>query len=508
MNSDVKYFVALFVRRLPVFLIVFLGFAAAALSAAMLLPTVYSSGAKLLIESAQIPGNLATSTVQVAASEQLQIIQQRILTRAILIDVARAHDVYEHMDDMSPDEIVARMRNDTNIRGTSGRNAATIMNIQFQARSAAISANVVNDYVTRILDQNVRLRTGQAQDTLEFFKQEVDRLGAELDRRSAAILDFQNANADALPAGLPFRMSRQSTLQAQVDQFLRDKAALIEQRNRLIEIFETTGQLNTTTTANQSPEERQLVSLKDQLAAALAIYSEENPRVKVLQARIAQLEETVRAQSGVGAAANGTTMLDVQLAQIDARVDAIDAQIEQAEGELAVLEDAIGRTPANDIALQALQREHNNIQQQYNSAVQRLSAAATGERIELLSKGQRITVIEQAVAPTEPTSPNRPMIAIGGTAAGLAAGLGLVFLIELLNKSVRRPADIAKGLNITPLATIPFNRTGGELVRRRVIVLVILAVFLAGVPAALYAIHTYYLPLDLIMSRAVARLSL
>ncbi len=136
----------------------------------------------------------------------------------------------------------------------------------------------------------------------------------------------------------------------------------------------------------------------------------------------------------------------------------------------------------------------------------RLAKAATGERIELLSKGQRISVIEQATVPNKPTSPDRVAIAGGGAAAGVALGGGVVLLLELLNQSIRRPMDLQNRLGITPLVTLPYIRTRREtVVKRTIVVLLILAVVI-GVPAALFAIHTFYLPLDLIIDRISAQI--
>jgi hypothetical protein len=64
------------------------------------------------------------------------------------------------------------------------------------------------------------------------------------------------------------------------------------------------------------------------------------------------------------------------------------------------LEDAIARTPLNAITLQGLERDYENIRVQYDSAVARLAQASTGERIELTSRGQRITLIEAANVPS------------------------------------------------------------------------------------------------------------
>jgi hypothetical protein len=74
-----------------------------------------------------------------------------------------------------------------------------LLTLTFKAREAQIAADVVNEYVTQILAASVRLRTGQAGETLSFFEQEVQRLGDELERRSTRITEYQRENADALP---------------------------------------------------------------------------------------------------------------------------------------------------------------------------------------------------------------------------------------------------------------------------------------------------------------------
>ena len=47
----------------------------------------------ILVETPQIPEELAASTVRTPAFEQLQIVQQRLLTRGHMLDIARRLDV-------------------------------------------------------------------------------------------------------------------------------------------------------------------------------------------------------------------------------------------------------------------------------------------------------------------------------------------------------------------------------------------------------------------------------
>ncbi|HHI93617.1 MAG TPA: hypothetical protein ENK04_08925 [Gammaproteobacteria bacterium] len=197
--------------------------------------------------------------------------------------------------------------------------------------------------------------------------------------------------------------------------------------------------------------------------------------------------------------------MDVQLAGIDTRQAVLQEREATTEKELAALADTISRTPANAIKLDKLELAYANTQQQYNRAVDRLSRASTGERIEILSRGQRISVIEPPFVPNVPTKPNRMLIAGGGSIFGILAGLGLVFLLEMLNQSIRRPEDLVKKLGITPIATIPHIFSRRELFAQRSFKLLRILVILFGLPALIYAVHTYYLPLDLLADKLMTK---
>ena len=213
MNSEIKFYWALLKKRLPVMSVIFAMCCAVGVGLALTLPSRYVADAQLLVEPAQIPEGLAESTVQMGAAEQLQIIQQRLLTRANLIDIANQYNVFSGRDVRTPDEIVAAMRAQTSISTSGGRNRATFMTISFKADRPNTAADVVNEFVTLVRSADAVRRQGMAGQTLEFFEGEVDRLSEELSERSANIVAFQAANSDALPDGLDFLLDRQARLQ-------------------------------------------------------------------------------------------------------------------------------------------------------------------------------------------------------------------------------------------------------------------------------------------------------
>ncbi len=508
MKSEIRYYISIFFRRFHYFAFIALAVTAAGLAIAVLLPTKYRADALLLVESPQIPDNLAASTVNTNPQEELQILQNRLLTRNNLIDIANEFKVFADRKQMFPDEVVDEMRKSTSFRISTGKGQASLVTIAFEATRPEKTAAVVSAYVTRILESNVKLRTGRAEDTMQFFNQEKQRLAENLAEKSSAILAFKNAHINALPENLSYQLDRVDSLRDRLSQINGEIQSLTQQRERLILVYNATGRSEGKDL--RSAPERELDALRSQLATALTVYSDQNPKIRVLQNQIAQLESRLAASGGdaSGAGANGPTILDVQLDEVDSRAKLLKEEAASLQPLIDELEKNVAATPANSIELDKLQREYANIQDQYNQAVSRAAAAATGERIELLSKGGRISVVSQPVVPREPASPNRPKIALAGAGAGVLSGFGFVALLEFMNRAIRRPVDLTRSLGIVPIATLPLMRTPRERVRRRIIVFGGLFLVTASIVGGIIALHVFVAPLDLLIDKVLSKLGL
>lgn len=520
MILDLFFYWKLLLRRLPVMMLLALVCSGLGVITAMKLPETWSTSAKLLLEAPQIPENMVNSTVKTDATEQLDIIQQKLLTRANLIDIAHRFRVFRDIGNMNPDTVLAQMRQSVRIKRSAGRNRATLMTISFEGRSGRVVSNVVNEMVTLVLAENTSFRVSRAENTLDFFRQEVARLSQQLDEQSVGIAQFRSENADALPEDQRYRLDRLNLLQERMAQLQRDKVFAETQRAEVVQVFENTGQFRDQNAPRQrSPQEEQLIIAKAQLDQALGTYSERHPRVVQLQRQVDKLEAEVAAQ--IGAAPNPSEETDpdaeksaqeilfrTTLADADTRIASLGTEIEQVQQDLDALQQANSRSAANGITLAGLQRDYENIQQRYNAALNNLNEAQMSERIESTAQGQRITVVENANIPQTPSGPNRTMVAATGAAFGMMLAAAYFMLLELINRTIRHPDEFKHKFNITPITTIPFMEDPATRWRRRRMRIVTSVLVLIFVPLGLWYVDTNHVPLDVVVQKGLQRLGL
>jgi uncharacterized protein involved in exopolysaccharide biosynthesis len=224
---------------------------------------IFRSEGKILVESPEIPTDLVEPTVTAAATERIQVIQQRLMARDSLLPIVNKFNLFPSQREwMSGTQLLDLMRQrasiqlvDLNTPITGGaplpfsaaKSSAVAFTISFEYENPDIAAKVANEFLTLILDEDVRARTNRASETTEFLAQEVKRLQDKLDGINSQI----------------FEIKRQGGRSSTGSQDAPDP-------------------LKTQTDA--------LVALKGQLIQATSVYSEEHPVVKSLKKRIAALQ--------------------------------------------------------------------------------------------------------------------------------------------------------------------------------------------------------------------------
>ncbi|QFU17867.1 GumC family protein [Microvirga thermotolerans] len=468
-NFDIRFYRSIFLRRLPFFLAILLSVSGLGFFVASILPPTYRADAKIIVESPQISAGLARPTVPVEIVKQMQLVQLQMMTRPNLLALADRFGLYKDRSEASENDIVDDMRSRMSVDpirldAPRGSEAATAFVVSFKAKDPVLAADVVNEFVKLIIQKNADIRSGQASETLRFFQQETERLASRLSQLESEISDFKNRNKDALPESLSFRRTQQLNLQERLMQLSREESSLRDGRSRLMRVLAGTD--TSPNAAAMTPAEQTLAQLRRVLTEQRTVLADQSPGIVNLKTQIAALEKAVQAErsdkAGAGDGKSGLSDLDMQLADIDQRLQLIAREKDAIDEKLANLAQTIAATPGNEATLNALERQYQNVQSQYNVASGRLADASTGERIEMRSKGERLSILELASPPQRPIGPKRFAIAAGSAVAGLVLAFGFVVLMEFLNKSIRRPIELIEALQIEPLATIPYIPAAGE----------------------------------------------
>jgi len=83
------------------------------------------------------------------------------------------------------------------------------------------------------------------------------------------------------------------------------------------------------------------------------------------------------------------------------------------------------------------------------------TAAEISHALEVHQKGEKFEILDKAVTPGKPSSPNRKLISLAGLLGGLMAGIALAIVVELGDESVRSEAEATRILGKPVLSGIP-----------------------------------------------------
>jgi uncharacterized protein involved in exopolysaccharide biosynthesis len=513
-DFDIRFLISVFLRRFPVFILTAVLVFGAAAGVAVVLPPVYQASATMLVISQQIPSALAQSTVTVDAVERIKVIEKQLMVRDTLLAIEEQFRVFPNRSTMSPSELVEAMRAATKFdqarlggdrRGEGGALAFTI---SFKATSPQVSARVTNEFVTRILERNVKLRTSRAAGTSAFFEQQVARLEAELTKLELDIVSFKRENADNLPETLNYRRDRLGLIGQTRALRERERTNLKDQRDIIVE-----AQANPAIGDQlaMTPEQQSLKELVRVRVMRRAILSATHPEILAIDSRIKALTSVVDEQAAISDAINKDLplgMVDTPLgrerAVIDKRIVALDDEIISLTEEIETLQKSVDETPNIEMALRTLNREYDGLREEFSRSRGKLSSAATGEELELKQQAERFDVVEQATVPEQPKSPNRPLIMTAGAMGGVGLGLAIIFILEMMNQAIRRPSELAR-IDIVPIAVVPFIYTARESRARRRLRIGIVLGALALISLGAYLVHYFYLPLDLLFENLLKK---
>jgi succinoglycan biosynthesis transport protein ExoP len=540
------------------------------LIAAFLWPPTYASSATILIEEQEIPAELVQSTVTSYASERIQVISQRVMTRSNLQKIIDQYGLYtdkrkyetteEVLEDMRDDIKLDMINADVMDPRTGRPTAATIaFTVGFEGKDPETVQQVANELTTLYLNENLRTRTEKAKETTAFLTEESKRLSAEISRLEAALAEFKEKNVDRLPDQRDLNTQVLQRTESEISdtntqiRSLEDRKTYLEGQLAIIDPYGSgtvqspaarLAQLRTeyiTYASRYSPSHPDVISrkreiealeketgitetdtekrarldaLRKELVVTQKTYTDEHPDVKSLKRQIAALEDELRHPVASSAPKPAPATPDnPAYITLQSQLEATNSDIKSYKAQLAKLNDKVDeyeqrlqQTPQVEREYRELLRDLDNSTKQYQEIKDKQMSAEIAQSMEKERKGERFTLIDPPILPEKPVSPNRPAIIFLSLVLALGAGAGSAAMAESMDTAVRGAKGIIAILNTAPLAVIPYLASSADIGREKKRQRLIIAAVIAAIVVILLLINFLYSPLDVLWFRGLRKM--
>ena len=441
--------------------------AAAGIALAFALPKQYTSHTRVLVESPIVPDDYVKPVVSDDLNRRLASMQGEILSRTHLQELVEKFHLYQSPSNAPMENLVDRLRKSINVAPlppTPGTNSQAVLgfNVDVTLGDPHLAQEVCSEIASMFMDQNLRLRSQQAEDTTQFLGKQLADAKAKLDEQDAKLAAFQNQYVGAQPedeqtnltvlAGLTPQLEAvtQSLNEAQENKAFTE--SMLTQQENAIKASDGT---------NPQTLDQHLSDLQSQLAALRARYTDKHPEVLKLQAEIADVEHKMQTPATPIPASRTPLAEPLELQQLRAQLHQADLAVEQKKQEQAQLQQQIktlqGKiqlTPMVQQQYKSLTRDYQTALDFYNDLLKKRDEAQMATELEHRQEGENFRVLDPPSFPERPSFPDRRVFALGGLVLGLGIGLGLARLAEVRDKSIRRVRDVEALLGVPTLGVI------------------------------------------------------
>lgn len=488
---DIPRYLGIVKRRHLQFLIpLFLGWIVV-WSASWILPPKYKSGTLILVEQPTMPKDYVTPNVNDDLQERLQSITQQILSRTHLLHIIDQYKLYdlEH-GARSPEQKVELMRKDIDVELVrDNRDQITAFNVYYTAPSPLIAQKVTTELTNLFINENLEVRQQQSEDTTKFLESQLASAQDSLQRQEEAIRQFKAQHVGEMPGQLASNLQILSGLQSQLQ---NEEDALNAAKQQHVYLQTLTDQYRAIqgnvktvdgTTVGLPAIDQQLDKLKAQLADLRAHYTERHPDVRKVKEQIADMEK-LRAQflasssnnTNNASAASTAPAAEVDptqasmLAQVQSQLRSNQVEITNREHSIADLkakvndyQGRLNQEPIREQQLADLTRGYDQSKANYDDLLKKKNESAMATSMELLQQGERFRVLDPPSAPEKPEFPNRLKFCGIGIGVGLAFGVLVAALFEMLDDRMHSEKEIKKLLPVDVIAEIPVITTPADL---------------------------------------------
>lgn len=442
--SQVQYkkYLYLVKRRIELFLLIALLLMTALFVVIYLLPKKYEATSTFFIERTLL-NQLVRGNVAPSNDDTLSVVTTAITSRNFLkkvVDSLKMDSLQKEQDD----KVIGRIKEGITVK-VKDRNQFTV---SFVDKNPVLARDTVNTLIRLYKQEVVSAKQDESSEATQFLFDRITAVTAQLAKTESAINAYKRQNGGIISIDEAKLFDEINSAQ----QKLYD----LQLKRRQLE-----GMRQVTRNSNDAIQAK-LVSLQSKLDDLRALYTETYPEVVSVKNEIAAAKEQLLSHQG----GELLPMDPQELGKINSEIQAIAATEQEVSRFISTNRAVLQRIPSAKAGLEQLEMERKNQKTIYEQLFARHGQSELSKQMEVQDKSTSLRVIDPAVLPQKPVSPNRLLLMLVGIVGSIAAGLGLPVMLDKLDSSVKEVESL-KGLGLPVLAIIPKLEEPAKVLRQR-----------------------------------------
>ncbi len=491
---NIRKYLLLIIKKRDLFVLTTISIITAVVIVSYLIPKKYEAKSIVSIERTFVNQIMKDIALTPDIEERVKAIVVTMLSRNLLLRVMNDLKLVSDINQDKVEKHIGHFQKATEIRvdvNKLNKRNTDFFTVSFIDRDPELARDYVNTLVGRYIEENISVSREEAVGAKQFIAEQIKLFKDKIDKAEEEIIDFRKEKGIYVSMDEQKVVEEMKSAQEKIEE-LRIQRMELEAKKNLIKKQIAEEKPYTVTMFGRGTGDSlndRLLMLQKRLSELSLQYTEKYPEVikveseielirKLIQARKkegqdetldpkkADQEQTQGTDSEISALNPLYQQLKEEASKTDIAIAALVAKEEHLKRLIESKKGYLREIPAEKKKLIDFERERDTYKKIYEDLVAKHGKSEVSTQMENQDKVSTFRIIDPAVLPKKPVTPNRVKIILMGILAGIGGGFGIVMLLDQMDKSVKHFTAL-KQFGVPVLAVIPAIRDAREIARRK-----------------------------------------